>query len=420
MVIGNSLPETRNLKDKFQLSSAIERLKRSTVFWTVTCLFAGTLVIGQLAPASEVKKSDFAGKRAQLDLVGAKVPEFFASKRSPDVLLLGSSLFMTPAVRCDDELMKRRTRYDASYIRDHMGRYLDAKFFEQRLSEHLNCRLSVANLATAGGVMSDQLRIFKKCCAAGKKPRLLVCDISPREFLDNQQPDPARTPVYIALADLTSMLDIFDPRLELNSVMESTLGGTWNVFRYRNDYRNVVINAAAWLTGYPSDLISALDPTRAFNKRDEGRHAVNWDGFISRMKPKDCETPPEYKPRVDASADIAHYKSMYLPVKKKLMEVQFSYLEELLTLARKEKVQVLLVELPLPRRNLNLLPAGVASTIYHRAQELSTKYDADYLVASKADNYSESDFEDIAHLNAAGGRKLFRAIAAAVPPDMGR
>lgn len=340
--------------------------------------------------------------------VVSKLPEFLSSSRKPDIIITGSSLMLYPNVRADDEMAHRQERNDASYVRDVIDPYAYAHYLEQALKEKNSTNYEIANLATAGGMISDQFVIFRKCLAADKKPKLLVCDISPREFLDNNQVEPDKTPVYVVLSDFTCLADLLSSKAPLDETLKGALANLWNFYRNRADWKYFFVQLAAATTGHPTDIYNAakkmqvndpepLDATQSL-KANKQPIAVNKEPALSTL-------PKQY-------VDIASYKAMYLPVNHKNLELQLSYLRRLLILARENQIPVLLVEMPLTKTNLSLLPNSLLNYLESKVSLLASQYHANILQSSDQTAFhDQDDFEDSAHLNARGGTKLLDLLA---------
>lgn len=342
--------------------------------------------------------------------VVSKLPEFLNSSDSPDVIMTGSSLFLHPSVRCDDRLRGRRTRYDSLYIRDVIDTYTGCDYLASLLGKTSGKIVQIANLATAGALFSDQYMVFKKCLAKGKKPLAVICDISPRSFLDRNQSEIEKTPVYLVMAEYLSLEDLLEAKASLSSILQSIVGSKWSYLRDRGDYREVFKNFACRLSNHPGDLFHAQQREQENLNLEAAAVPKNSAlGAIAEPKPE-----PLFTPRALDERDLNYYRKVYLPIDWNMYGKEMEFLRLYLELARAKHIAVIMVKVHLPKGNLALLPADLLQKYNADVAALAARYGATLVEPANSVKFAISDFEDNAHLNADGGDKLFRAIEPAV------
>lgn len=334
--------------------------------------------------------------------VVSKLPEFLHSNRRADVLITGSSLFLYPSVRCDDKLAGRPERHDADYLRDYVDTYADCRYLERKLSDNQSKSVSVVNLATAASLFSDQYLVLKKSIATGKAPQVAICDISPRTFLDNHQPELDKTPVYLILADFSSLGELLEARASFASILHYAVGSVWSFYRDRADYKEVMVNLFCRLSGHPKTLFSAVNASpdpKVENAEEKEKNAGPAKNFHQK--------------------DLGYYQKAYLPINKDLFAKEMGFLRNYLELARASHIKVLAVRMPLTEENQALLPESWKADFYKQVETMSNQYGA--VVCNPCDypstKFSPSDFEDSAHLNDRGGAKLFDCLAETIRRD---
>lgn len=379
------------------------RLVASTFVITCVLLIALDVGFAWLNPLKRLNDCGLTGLNHYY--VVAKLPEFLASPQHPNVIMTGSSLWLYPSVRCDDEMDGRQTRYDPAYTVERIDGCMDSRYFQAQLNNQTGGQNQVVNLGTAGALMSDQYIVLKKCIASCKKPKLVLCDISAREFLDNNQPDPAKTPVYLVLADFTGLGDILKLSRGFSDSCDYAFGVCSNFFRARRDLKTFLINLTATVSGHPSDLLAAGGNVPKGNLKL----------LVDKVLLHKSADRPIYKASANMDEDLKHYAKVYLPVNQKILNAQMDYFEKYLALAQRENIAVLCVEMPLTKRNADLLPIGERTKIHDRIRQLVTKYGAGYYKPN--DTFTDADFEDSAHLNARGGKKFFDGLAQRVATD---
>lgn len=346
--------------------------------------------------------------------VVSKLPEFLNSSSRPDVIMTGSSLFLHPAVRCDDRMSGRRTRYDPLYIRDYIDPYVKCDYLASLLKELSGKSVSIANLATAGALFSDQYMVLKKCIAKRKAPKVVVCDISPRSFLDRNQLEVEKTPVYLVMAEYLSLDDLLEAKASLASILESVVGTKWSYLRDRTDYREVFKNFACRITNHPGDLFSAK------NREPENLNAQQADSGrkAEEVSEKSVRNEPLYTPKAFDKRDLKYYQQVYLPIDWMMYAKEIEFLRRYLEMARANHIAVVMVEVPLPKANLALLPGDLKAKYQADIKTLAAKYQAILVEPAKDVDFIESDYEDNAHLNADGGERMYKNIAPAIAAQL--
>ncbi len=116
-----------------------------------------------------------------------KIDTFLHSTSNPDCVLLGSSVFLVPSVYCEEHrlghtLVAREADAD---LAKRLIRCDDAPELARQLSKRLHKPISVRNLAVAGSNVSDYLAEIKAMHKAGRKPRLVICGLGVRDFVQS-------------------------------------------------------------------------------------------------------------------------------------------------------------------------------------------------------------------------------------------
>lgn len=333
----------------------------------------------------------------------AKLPEFMHQHESPDLLMLGSSLVVVPAVRCDDEMNNRRARYDREYRRTYLNGYNKAEYLQRLLSAKNHQQVKVSNLGVIASMMSDHQLILEKTLNSGKKPKLVVCCLAPRDFLDNYRAQVESTPVYQVLADAQFLQDLIARHAKLDEILSYTTGLVWHFYQVRADYKTVAVGQTAAYFNRPVSLFMAAFANDE-KKKDKTQGPEETD--LADHKKEKC---PDYDVPPNTLDDLDTYKKVYLPVNDKCFETQRTYLEKLLKQCQDTHTPILIVNMPLTRQNKEILPPELWTRYFATVKGLCTKYGASYYDADQAD-YTLADFEDSCHMNAQGGKKFYKAV----------
>lgn len=387
------------------LTTITKRIFSSTVALTILALLLVDFGIRHFRPLRFFNHTGLT--TIKQNFLVSKLPQQLAAGTNPDVLLLGSSLVLVPAVRCDDQFHGRKTRYDRWYYRNCIDEYTKADFLQSLLGKKTGKKVEVLDLAVAASLMSDQYLILKKYLATGKHPKLIICAIAPRDFLDNLRPDLEKTPTYSILADLTCLQDLIQSKPTLASLSDFVFGNFSNYYKNRTDYNSFIKAATSRFTGHPIDLYHSTVGKKTARPIASSRSDVS---VLDSSK-------ADYGPKANVLEDLEGYRKIYLPVNHQLYDKQISYLEKFLQLADSNKIPVLLVDMPLTRENLEVLPLAAQKKYRADISRLAKNSGARLLIPEDHKEYQLADFEDSVHMNASGGKKLFTSIARALTDD---
>jgi hypothetical protein len=389
-----------------KIQTLIARGLTSTFVLLVAMLFGCEIFLRAAQPLRWLNDQGFT--TVHYNFLVAKLPELLAARDNKDVLLVGSSGVLVPAVRCDDWWQKQPTRYEKAYYRFHITPYSDAKYFEHVLANETATRASVCNAAVAAAVMSDEYLIVKKYLESGKRPKLVVLCVAPREFLDNTRSDVEHSATYSILAD-NAPPQIGRGLSALPAVIDGIFRWTSRLYGTRGDYRAVASAVASKLTKHPADLFTAAQAMR--ETKHQAAAPVSTAGAYRQATSED-NAGPIYQQPPNTLKDLDQYKAMYLPFNETQFATQSSYFEKCLTLLERNRVPVLVVDLPVTPQNYELLPPGVLDRYENAIAGACLRHHAALeRPLDSVDFIAASDFEDSVHMNHNGGQKLFQAIS---------
>lgn len=386
--------------------SIIKRLLASTCVLIVLSLVAFDYFIDTVKPLRFVNATGFTP--FDQDPLVAKIPEFLASSKDPDILVLGSSLSVYPAVRVDDMMLKGKTRFDKWYARNHINSYTKAEYFKKHLSERLNQEISLHNLGVIACLLSDQYLTFKKVLATGKRPRLVICQIAPRDFMDNHRQVVEQTPVYHVLAGLDCFSDMLTQNRSMDQIRNFLISQSWGYYRTKADYKTFISAYTADLLNRPVDSYEASkyqkDPEKYLADKAYAKEQQKKLSQVLSQKP-DYTAPP------NTLEDLDIYEATYNPPNLKVFKDQSNCLEKMMKLSKKTGVPVLFVNMPLTPENKQIMKPFMNAKYQNLMKTMSAKYSTvTYIDLDTPDYYQLSEFRDSCHLNASGGKKFYNAL----------
>ena len=229
-----------------------------------------------------------------------KVPKIFMNPGKTDVLIIGSSLIQVPSVRCDDEMLMGRTRYDTAYY-DYVFQYGKNRYLQSLLQNRLGTDVKLLNGAVAATTLADHYLLLKTFLEHGGSAKVALLCISPREMHDNYHPVPEKTQVYEMVGEPFS----------------------WAALKSRG------------FEGCLTMAYNRLNPL--FGERIQIQRWVNAYELKTVYNTPFKKTKPDYKQPKNTLHDIAMWNNIYNPVNFKMYSMQVGYFEKFLQLAEEER-----------------------------------------------------------------------------------
>jgi hypothetical protein len=373
--------------------SIVERIGKSTFLLTGASLVLLNLALTRVDVGPFLSKWGYTDSRKEFFV--AKIPALLHPAVQPDVLVTSSSLMLTPAARCDEQFLGGATNYHPSHHKE-IFQYAKAQYLEQELSKALGHEVHVMNGAIAASTMSDQKLLFKTLLRSGVKPKVLFVCAAPRDFLDNFHPDPEKTQTYQLLGDLVDLGKVQAGTFSVKDSVELAIMRSSNFFRCRRDLRDFLDKQAVRLTHHPL----RVNDTPTWDSKTIATENISAQAQYMKFKPV-FEKPANHL------ADLPMWTKMYLPVDNKRMAAQMNSLDALLQTAREHDVPAVVVDMPLPKENLALLPAAVLERYEDGLAQSCTRWHADLWHPGRDREFTIDDFEDGGHMLGTGGKKLF-------------
>lgn len=297
-----------------------------------------------------------------------KIDAFLHSKSDPDCVLLGSSVFLVPTVYCEEQRLGHNliAREADAELKRRLIRCDKAPELQKQLSERLHKPVSVINLAVAGSNVSDYLAEVKALRASGHKPKLIVCGLSVRDFVQsffrmNAQNNPA---AKLLTEDVQT------------NVTASIL----------SDLREVV-------------LVNILSEPRRLTASLQAKLTNN--------------APVLYVPSTDEEMQRKLTQTVTdAPKHAAFVEGQIASYKELLRYCHDHSIPLVIAEVPKRGGWAGIVDQATESKIKSEIAAECKTYNIPYCNVEAGYNYS--DFADDIHPNEKGGIKLFDKMAAAV------
>lgn len=351
----------------------------------------------------------------------SKIPEFLKSSIEPDVLVMGSSLPMMTIAMWDAEYAKSLDTSKLENIRVYTG----AIYLEELLQKKYGTKFQVYNLTSVGAMASDAALVLEKSLKCGKHPKAIIYGIGPRTFQDNTYPE--FTPIAEVLTKWRTFDDLRNSELSFDEKRDVFFSQVWNYYREKSDYKSFFVNYACHKLNRAPTLYAAqqrIAARDALQKKDSNIEPTANES-VSAESPDLCVGTADYKPQSGQleiqkpisphvhpepeklKADLALYNVRYNPPNLKRFSKELAHLDDFISLCQKEKIKLLIVNMPITSQNKSLLKDDLYELYLKEISKLASKSTIASLIdLNDGKTCTLSDFTDSVHCNAVGGKKV--------------
>jgi hypothetical protein len=366
------------------------------ITYAVICSCLALLHVGTAKP------SDSGADSGERTWTTWAIDRFCRLPSAPQVVLLGSSLVLTPINLADAQILGKTL--DGS-------EHHESVYFSQLVKQLTGKRIQAFNFALPGEMPSDAFLITKLLLKGPKRPSVIVYGVGPRDFMDNLLVGPTATDPYRYLSRLGSHIP--DPAFTGNRWDQKVDG---------------FFSRAIYLYGNREDLATRFDYT--FKKfvseqipPDLQDHQLN-SGQLHilfplyhpmSIAPGECvfrpmteQTGPRFKDNLE------EYRRRYGTLNWETFLGQLKFLADFLDLARKQHTEAVIVSMPITTVNRSLIPPLAWDAYKHSLRVITVSKGARFVDLDESKQFTDSDFGDTVHLNTVGGIKLVQLIVANV------
>lgn len=327
--------------------------------------------------------------------------DFRSTSVKPDVVLLGSSLMMA-ALHGGDAT---HLNLPQNVVYHHRSALL-----EELLSRKQKTSVNTFAFAIGGQMVSDASVIATTLLKGDKKPAVLVYGVAPRDFMDNTLTSPASTETFRYLAKVGDLSELgFSARPAFWDRFEYLGGRVSFFYDHRQDF--------VYLQNrYCKQLLTHLVPGLEFDnvKAPFPLRKIAMLQLAEDTGPNELSVMP-YSPSEQYNDNLPEYRSRYRSFKKKLFDVQISFLDRLLEHCRDEGISVVLVNMPLTEDNVALMPPGFYKNYLNAVSSRTAQYGGRLIDLNNPSVFTKECFADSVHLNGLGGKRFFVELSERLP-----
>jgi hypothetical protein len=313
-----------------------------------------------------------------------------------NVALLGSSLMVSAVAGVDANYLNKTLD---------LSQYHKAKYLSDNLVTRFGGTFNCLNLSIPGQMPSDAYMTLKAMVATSNRPDVVVYGVAPRDFIDSTMSSAADTETFRFLRRIVNIDDV-----------------AANVFRTPYTRLEWFINRTFYISEHAADFQlkfkegseNVVNKLVACPKTD---HPFTW---WNRIKLLPSYLPGEIRPQAVMTGPISEaearkrwinnapeYVERYKHPDKYVYRSQFYFLQEIAKFCKKERIELVLVNMPITSFNINLLGPKRYLQFLGDLHIFSMKNNIAFYDMCTPSNYSQQDFHDSVHLNAYGGKKFF-------------
>ncbi|HEY9679111.1 MAG TPA: hypothetical protein V6C76_13965 [Drouetiella sp.] len=325
---------------------------------------------------------------------------------APDVVLIGSSL-----------LEHVVNEGEATYLNTEINsvKHNKSKHFEDAVFKQTGTPINTFAFGLSGLHASDAA-VMVNGLLKEKAPATLIYTIAPRDFCDNMLGTIGSTEPFelmrrisvLGELELHSLLNS-DERFEhrCSSVFDTLSAQS----KYRHELNTVAqrtyrTNAIPLLSRYvekPKTPMPQLPP-------DIRQEEFDFADYVAVF--------PDNEHNVRVTNNLACYQFCYQPFKPNAYYAQFYYLDYMLRFAKQQNMNVILVNMPLRKDNLNAMIPNFYTMYKNDVKKIAAKYDTQFVDMFDTDTFTDADFLDTVHLSGKGSVKFVDKLANAIAPDV--
>lgn len=316
-----------------------------------------------------------------------------------NIALLGSSLMVSAIAGCDSNYLNKGLD---------LANYHKASYFEHLLRTRYGGTFNTFSLAAPGQMPSDALLTLKAMVNTAQRPDIVIYGVAPRDFIDSTLSSPADTEPFRYFRRLVNADDL-----------------TEVAFRKSDDKLEWWLQRAVYL--YGSSLDFRLSFNEALNKFLAASFPAPWTNkpftWWDRVRLLPRYMPGEIHPEAVMAGPITRetaefkdntleYMSRYRNPDPRTYKLQFHFLKELAEFCHKERMELIIVNMPITLYNVGMLPQGAYVRYLSDLQQFSTTNGTSFYNLANFNSYEQrGDFHDSVHLNAFGAKKFFDSLA---------
>lgn len=366
------------------------------VFLWITCLFFGADIAAGLI-----------NKAPEPDRRILRLINYFKAPQHPDLVVLGSSVALFNHGNSDEAMGYTNTAWKMDYGA--------AVYLEKLLDKKTGSKITSANLANAGGMVSDDCLIAQKLVEFKKTPKIILYEMVSRDLFDASMPELGRTPCFVSIAGMhpqstnsllpkpiVAMVDNviglpivtalsvflsdsnnFKDQESFKSSVESVLSEASYSFKNRSANKRWLTEKVSMLLHRKSSVYESLRQSLEEKKKKNPFASLQDSGTIE----------------VDSRPQVRRFNN------------ELVYFKRLLDLCQQNGITIIVFDMPVGKEYGAKVPIELRERYPREIESVCNNYGVTYVNCQKVAQFNQKDFTDFIHLNAKGAVKCTQLIA---------
>jgi hypothetical protein len=353
-------------------------------------------------PSTIQSRGRIIGMRSHL----SRLLQVFYTMEDPQIVLLGSSLVQLASNLADLKYQCPENATAWPLYADFIGSTYHARDFEQHLRSEFGQSIAAGNLAQPSSIIEDDALVLRKLLRFGKHPAIVIVGVAPRDFIVRMRTE-THSPIYEGI-------DKFAPSWWSEKLSQQRLNciDLWSMTA--NDW---LADGREWIGKSMRTELGKVDGhVKTFLVKQFPSDSTP-DSFKPFLCPQ-FKTPREYAEAPITLADLPDLKNFYCEKTRNYLMQQMAALDEMLGMANKADISVVVVKLPLAAAHKKVFDSWVLKDVYNnQLQSVCSKHSAPLFEPDHSGDWPDSCFHDSAHLNGKGGDRLFAMLAQMIRQD---
>jgi hypothetical protein len=319
---------------------------------------------------------------------------------NPNIILLGSSLTVNAVADGDANFLHKQLD---------LTEYRKAAYLDASLHKTIGGTYNTINLSSPGQIPSDSYITLKAALDSGKKPKLVIYGIAPRDFLDGTMSEPAATETFKFLQRIVDV-DAVVSDLFLSPITNFNWRLQKDVYLYHYA-PNLQESASLLFNRLYLAVLSAVPELRTVPDMTNTKRPILLPSYH----------PLELAPGVlmvqitdkasamrdhNENANLRDYRDRYRNPDKRIYNSQFKFLGLLADMCKNEGISLVLINMPITEKNAQLLPQKVFQKYLQDVGNLAFAKGVPFLNLCEFNRYTPFDYRDSVHFNGLGGEKF--------------
>lgn len=328
------------------------------------------------------------------------------TKKIANVALLGSSTMVSAVAGCDANYLN--TGLDLT--NHHRSVYLD-----HQLQDRFKGEYESFSLAAPGQMPSDAYISLKGMVASASRPDIVIYGVAPRDFVDSTLSAPGDTDAFKYVTRIVNIDDVAQrvfrsPFGKLEWLIQRTV----YLYGYGLDIR---LQMEEWTNAFLNNVLPRPWTKTPFTWWDRQKLLPNY--LPAEIHPEAVMAGPIDRKTAEAkfNDNTLEYLHRYNHPDPHTYKTQMYFLAKIAEFCRKERMELVIVNMPIMLDNIRLLKPGGYMSYLQSLREFGCNYSVAVYDLNDFGRFSRSDFHDSVHLNAFGGQKFLDDVASTIRKD---